>query len=249
MAGNTDVEWEKFGKADPYFGVLSHSKFGKQELTEEVLADFFLRGEAHVSRTLETIRNHVSKEFEPKSCLDFGCGVGRLVIPLARQFESVAGVDISESMLKEASKNCESRGLKNVSFHRSDDALSEVKGRFDLIHSHIVFQHIPWKRGEVILKRLLEILNPGGVAVLHFTYGRKANFARKATHYFRKFYLINGLVNKIQGNKFSYPFMRMNNYDLRRLFKIFKENGSTQLYLQMTNHGGHLGAIFFLKKG
>ena len=32
---NTDREWEKFGANDPYYGVLTHEKFHKANLTDE----------------------------------------------------------------------------------------------------------------------------------------------------------------------------------------------------------------------
>ncbi len=37
--------------------------------------------------------------------IDFGCGVGRLLIPLARNFEHAVGVDVSEVMLAETASN------------------------------------------------------------------------------------------------------------------------------------------------
>src|SRR5262249_15948332 len=108
--------------------------------------------------------------FEPRRVLDFGCGVGRLVIPLAKRCGQVVGVDVAQSMLAEARSICGKLGLTNVRLHRSDDRLTGVEGAFDLAHSYIVFQPIPGRRGMALLKRLLALVDDNGVCVLHFVY-------------------------------------------------------------------------------
>ena len=37
---NTDIEWEKWGKQDPYFSVLTHDKFRNRNLTDKEKLDF-----------------------------------------------------------------------------------------------------------------------------------------------------------------------------------------------------------------
>ncbi|HKJ31811.1 MAG TPA: class I SAM-dependent methyltransferase [Balneolales bacterium] len=97
---------------------------------------------------LKKIRKYVDPHFSINRALDFGCGVGRLLIPLSVYSSHVTGVDVSESMLDEARKNCEARQITNVDFIKSDDDLSLLNRKFNFIHSYIVFQHIPAKRGE-----------------------------------------------------------------------------------------------------
>ena len=70
--------------------------------------------------------SHLGIKCAQKSSLDFGCGVGRLIIPFARVFEHVTGVDISPAMLEIAQRNCLEQGIHNVEFVRSDDELSRV---------------------------------------------------------------------------------------------------------------------------
>ena len=33
---NTDANWEKFGKTNPYYGVLTDDKFNNKNLTENI---------------------------------------------------------------------------------------------------------------------------------------------------------------------------------------------------------------------
>ena len=113
---NTDREWEKFGKDDPYYGVFTHDNYRKSNITDEKKEEFFATGVNYVDDVLKKIRWHIDENFTIKKALDFGCGVGRLVIPLANIAQEVTGIDVSDSMLNEAKKNCSTREIKNVVF-------------------------------------------------------------------------------------------------------------------------------------
>ena len=102
---DSDKEWEKLGRSDPYYGVLSCEKFRKQGLEATSLAEFFDSGHDHINRVLEISRHYFDAGFAPSRALDVGCGVGRCTIPLARLCRSVTGVDVSESMLEESANN------------------------------------------------------------------------------------------------------------------------------------------------
>src|SRR5690349_10764378 len=148
MFDDTNRDWEKLAKHEPYFAVITSDKFRSANLTQESKEEFFAGGLKHIHRVLEEVREHIDPSFSVKRALDFGCGVGRVVIPLANIAQEVTGVDVSDSMLKEARKNCEARSIKNVVLAKSDDNLSLLDGKYDFIHSHLVFQHIPVERGQ-----------------------------------------------------------------------------------------------------
>jgi ubiquinone/menaquinone biosynthesis C-methylase UbiE len=96
---STDIEWEKWGLQDPYFSVLTNPKFRRGEMTAEAKQDFFFSGRYHVDQVMSACRRFIDPEFTPERVLDFGCGVGRLVLPFATIAREVVGVDISEAML------------------------------------------------------------------------------------------------------------------------------------------------------
>ncbi len=89
---STDTDWDKWGETDPYFGVLSSDEYRAGNLSEEHRAKFFDSGSDYIDRMLATVREHLDSDFEPVSALDFGCGVGRLVIPLANVATTVVGM-------------------------------------------------------------------------------------------------------------------------------------------------------------
>ncbi len=92
--------WEKFGEENPYFGVYTVDKFRNENLDDEKLGEFFNSGKVYVEEIWDEIETHLKPEFQPKNALDFGCGVGRLTLPLASKCKSVLGVDISMNMMK-----------------------------------------------------------------------------------------------------------------------------------------------------
>src|SRR5262249_5509640 len=110
LLGATDQAWEYFGRTEPYFGVLTQPAYQMGQLSEAARIEFFESGRRYVEFALEVARNHLDPTFRPARALDFGCGVGRLAIPLARVCESVIGVDVSDAMLTEARKNSQEQG-------------------------------------------------------------------------------------------------------------------------------------------
>ena len=263
-AKSTDADWEKLGKKDPYWAVLIHDEFRRGVMDDKARDHFFETGERHIARVIQTASDKVLPGFAPASALDFGCGVGRLVVPLARRASRVVGVDISPSMLEEARANCGEFGLSGVDLVLSDDTLSRVTGRFDLVHSFIVLQHIPCERGLPLIRRLIELVAPGGVGALHFTYLRPGQqtprgqstwpwsqatsdkplrataweFLRAVRHSLARL-----LARKPAKGLSDEPEMQMNPYTINPVFQALQAAGVRDCHVEFTDHGGTLGAM------
>lgn len=243
---STDLAWEQWGARDPYFGVLSLPRFRRDQLTPEARREFFHSGEVHVQFVLDYIRHFIDAAFAPAAALDFGCGVGRTLIPLAGIAAQATGLDVSPSMLQEARRNCDEHGRDNVRLLVSDDELSALAGDFDLIHSCIVFQHIPVVRGRAILARLLGHLRPGGVGALHFTYGQSR---------FSESYGVPPAGTQPSepppadaARAGADPEMQMNPYNLGELMFCLQQIGVQRLHVDLTDHAGELGVFLFFRK-
>lgn len=183
------------------------------------------------------------------SALEFGCGVGRLLLPLARRFDSVTGVDVSRSMLGEADLHCRRTGADNVDLRLSDDGLTGLDSGYDFILSYLVFQHVPIARGEAILRRLLTLLRPGGVAALHFTTRRTSSPLRQFTHVLRRNFLPLHLVgNIVSGMRINEPLMQTNLYRRSRLLEIATDQGITDVEESPVQHGDHVGVMLYLMR-
>jgi 2-polyprenyl-3-methyl-5-hydroxy-6-metoxy-1,4-benzoquinol methylase len=249
---STDVAWEEWGRRDPYFGVITDQKFRRSEFDDRSKKEFFESGESHVHGVLATIRRHIDPAFTPRTVADFGCGVGRLLIPFAKIADEVVGLDVSKSMLEEARRNCDEQGLRNVRLCVSDDSLSAVSESFDLIHSCIVFQHIPLERGRAIFSKLLLHLRPGGVGAIHLTYS-KTRFG--STHglapVLSPIAVSSGADTSSSETSIpaiptgADPEIQMNPYNLNEILFLMQCRGVQQFHIEFSDHGGELGVFLF----
>jgi len=152
--------WDAFGDADPLFGVLSDpTKFGGQWRVD----DFFASGDAHVKKWLR-ILGELGATFRPGTCLDFGCGVGRLTRPLSESFLQTVGVDVAKSMIEVARRYNRNPRCRFV-VNRDPDLRAINSGTFDFVHSCLVLQHIPPDVTLNYIEEFFRVAKPGGLVV------------------------------------------------------------------------------------
>jgi len=267
---DTDTAWEQWGARDPYYGVLTDPRFRTSALTAEAKDEFFDSGSRHVEHVLDRIRHYFDPAFEPRRILDFGCGVGRLVIPFAQHAAEVVGMDIAPSMLAEARRNCDARGLSNVSIVMSDDALSNAAGEFCLVHSYIVLQHIEIARGREIFSRLVNKVSPGAFGAIHITFGwdfyassfgqmpappppppsptRLSSMKRRIRRWLEPIVPASGPGPVQAAVENPDPEMQMNFYNLSELMFILQSAGVQMVHSELADHGGVYGAFLFFQR-
>ncbi|MCH7397729.1 class I SAM-dependent methyltransferase [Belliella sp. DSM 107340] len=242
--------WKKFGKNDPYFGVLSDEKYKKENLTEDGLEEFFATGEVYVKESLDRINQLTAFSLEHASVLDFGCGVGRLAIPFSKYTDKkVVGLDISPEILDKAKDHAKSFGRENIDFVLYDGEKLPNLPSFDLVNSYIVLQHIEIKRGLSLLTQLLEKVKIGGIAQIQITHGHELPSIPYLNFYLRtKVPLYNFLYSFAKHREIIIePVMQMNLYKTGLLQNVF-DKYSTQVKEVKTNHGGILGSFYILKR-
>ena len=240
-------KWEYYGKNDPYFAVVTLDEFRKDNLSAAAKNQFFETGDAYIEKVWREIENNFAPNFAPERALDFGCGVGRLVFPLAAKCKTVVGVDISEEMLREAAENSRDKQINNTEFVQTDAFLLDKKKKFDFVHSFIVFQHINPEIGFEIIKNILEKLDDKGIGALHFTYHNPTSAFQAAKF---KIYRDYPLVYKIKGAIFGSgkePLIPMHVYDLNELFRILQENNCGRAFVRFSDHG-YKGILVIFQK-
>ena len=234
----TDKAWERFGKEDPYFGVLADERFAGGRIEENRDA-FFASGAASAARILKQFEKHFGALPRGRA-LDHGCGVGRLSLPLAREFSEALGLDVSQSMIAEARLNAERAGTANLRFARTDDALSQATGEFDFVNSLMVLQHVPVRRGLAILLRLLAKVRPGGGFHFHVSVRTDRLGSRALWWLSHHVPGVKVWQNICAGRPWNAPAMQMNNYPLNRIAVMLASSGISDFLVSTEQHGPFL---------
>ena len=226
---STDKAWQKWGRDDPYFGVLADERFTAARIGESREL-FFASGRAYVTGLLAQVEHHFGP-LPRATALDHGCGVGRLTLPLAAGFAQVVALDVAPAMFAEAANNAAAADIVNITFAPADDLLTRATGRFDFVNSHLVLQHIPVRRGLVILAALVDRVAPGGGFHIQFT-------LRTDRGPWRWLYWASANVpgvklvqNFLAGRAITAPAMQMNHYPLGEIVTRLAQRGITDLVL------------------
>ena len=170
--------WEEFGKREPHWSVVVAEQY-QQSNIEANKEKFYRTGEQHVAQLFGSLeRNHVRyRGF--KTCLDYGCGVGRITRHLSERFEKVFAYDISLSHLQCAEDYLNKENVSNVAFsHLKRVSDIQTLPSVDVAYSMLVLQHNPPPVIAFIIEALIRSLNPGGVAFFQVpTYRRGYAFS------------------------------------------------------------------------
>lgn len=235
---STDKAWEKFGRDDPYFGVLAHEKFTAGQI-EANRDEFFASGRAAVAQVVKRFERHFGP-LKRGEALDHGCGVGRLTLPMAAVFTKVTGLDVSTSMLSEARSNAERAGRSNIEFALADDELTMAGGPYDFVQSYMVLQHVRVRRGLRLLSRLLDKVRPGGGFHVHLSI--RTDRLRSRALWWASHHVPGVKIwqNVCAGRPWDAPAMQMNNYPLNRVLALLAAHGIAETLIATEMHANFI---------
>lgn len=167
--------WEILGDEDPLWAIASEDdkRGGRWDLQE-----FLASGNEVVDRYWRLLKAQGVPE-PMDSVLDFGCGVGRLTLAWTRHAQRATGVDISGSMIEKGRQLMAAEDTVRLELNQRSDLSLFPDGSFDLVFSHIVLQHMPWKIAQGYLAEFARVCKPGGWVVFQLPYdpGRSQFFA------------------------------------------------------------------------
>lgn len=211
-------------------GLLPPERYRHEVLKGEALDRFFENGRRQIERLAADMEAYTGRSFAGRTALDFGCGMGRTALPLAARCDHVYGLDVSAVQIEEAERNARERGVENADWMLSE-RLPELAGRYDLVVSFWVFQHIPSREGERIFAEILRGLRPGGIGALHFTLRSE------------------GLLELARRLDMGSVYLSMNSYSLNRLGRLLAAEGISDWHVKWATRRPSADATLLFRKG
>ena len=238
--------FERFAAREPYFTVLADPKYLSANRTAEDERDFFRSGERDVAELYDIARQRVMVAFMPRRVLEYGCGIGRLAIPLAQRAEHVTAVDASPAML--AAGREKAGPAANIDFLSVDEFRTRPE-KYDLITCYLVLQRSPPERGLTILGELAGRLDDGGVLVAQVPFHRRAQPLTDAVRWLRAHIPgINALTNALRRKPLDTPLVETHTYDVDQIAALVRAAGCSDPYLVFTRHGDADAVVLYTRK-
>ena len=128
-------DWEELAQREPYFALLTNEGVPDVAGNTVATAAYLETGESDIAELLAAITALLGRHLRLGRVLDFGCGAGRLTLPLARRSGHVVACDLAPTIIAHARRNTEKAGLRNVTFVSSEELASSQDSQFDFICS------------------------------------------------------------------------------------------------------------------
>lgn len=154
--------WKHLGATEPHWSVMGWDEY-KPDKINETIVKFYAGGETdlHALRFMFARCGHDVANVA--SCLEYGCGVGRVTSWLSGVFERVHAVDVSAAHMGLAQQYLQSKAVANVDWHllKSINEVSDLP-TVDFVYSLMVLQHNPPPVIVYLLAQLSARVRPGG---------------------------------------------------------------------------------------
>lgn len=238
LFAHIQATWQHLGETEPHWSVSTAKEFLKENIDEN-RARFYDSGAWDCERLFRSLARNGIDASPLKSCLEIGCGVGRVTGHLARRFESVIGYDISKAHLEIARAYFEGAGIGNVDL-RHLTALDDLRRlpKVDVVFTTVVLQHNPPPIMAMMVDQLIRCLNPGGVA-----------FFQIPTHYVGYRF---ALADYLATDGSAHVQMEMHVLPQREVFEIARRRGARPVEVLEDSYtgcrDGDLSSTFLIQK-
>jgi SAM-dependent methyltransferase len=157
-------QWDHLGATEPYWSIVTQPQNHMAEFDQN-REHFYASGNSACQTFLATLRRSGINPAQLDSCLEVGCGVGRVTSYLAEAFSKVIATDISAKHLELAKNHLVDKVVENVELQHwhNVDQMRQLP-QVDAIMSVITLQHNPPPIMAWMLSTLLSHLRSGGVA-------------------------------------------------------------------------------------
>ncbi len=228
-------DWDRIARALPYYGVVSQERFRGVVLDTDDAHAFEASGRAIHGFLMRRFQRHFAATPGGRA-LDVGSGLGRLSVPMARCCTHVTGYDVSAEMTAQATERAAAAGVTNIRF-----TTTLPDGPFDWVQSYLVFQHIPPHEGMALLRRVLQRVAPGGFVSLQVPIARERAGGLALRRAVVRWVQGMQAWRARRGQAAVEHLIRMYDYDLGAVTRVFHAAGFSDLRLAPVRQGGHHG--------
>ena len=163
-AAKIKMAWEHMGNEKAHYSVLSSEDYMPEKLDASI--EFFWQsGDIEAAQAIRALDLYGASQLDEKVCVEYGCGVGRVTVNLAKHFNQVHAYDISHNHLEHARARAKVVGASNIEFHECADDFRVALEPCDFFYSVIVLQHNPPPVIMALIRIALTALKPGGLAM------------------------------------------------------------------------------------
>jgi len=170
--------WTHLGAARPHHSVLTADDYLAESINERSIEQFYESGKVDAA-IIDSMLSRHGFSAQAGTCVEYGCGLGRVTFYLAQRFATVHAYDISSNHIALARKRALDHGVRNVEFHLCEVGVGDQNLQpCDFFFSCIVFQHNPPPIIHAMISSALRSLRPGGVAIFQVpTFGSDYRFS------------------------------------------------------------------------
>lgn len=157
-------QWEHLGNTEPFWSVVTQPQYYQADFAQHS-EKFYQSGHHSCQIFLAALRRSGINPSQFNTCLEIGCGVGRVTSYLAGAFSKVIATDISAPHIALAKQHMVDKGIGHVEFQHFN-TMSQMMHlpQVDAIFTLITLQHNPPPVMAWMLSTLLSHLRSGGVA-------------------------------------------------------------------------------------
>lgn len=229
-------KWDKFAEIDPLWSILSWNDKRNNQWESD---DFFHTGKIEINELIKEIKS-LDLKLNYIKAVDFGCGVGRLTLPLAKYFNTVFGVDVSSKMINLANRY-KNTNKSHYILNQENNLKIFNDNSIDFVYSNITLQHMKPKYTKKYIKEFIRITKPDGLIVFQLASDPKENTAGVITILKRKIKKIipYGILDFYRRRKENKEII-MDMYGIKKdcINKIVKKQGATIIKIVKNDSAG-----------
>lgn len=240
---SSNIEWEKWGEVDPLYGVATRTGKERGGIAPWTDEEFFEFGRSDWQDFLMHWKKY---GLDNASCLEIGCGAGRITMHLCKYFRTTHAIDVSREMMAFARQHIKGT---SVIFHLTNGKeIPLLDNQVSAVFSAHVFQHFDsLAHASTYFAEISRVLTPGGSLMIHLpVYNWPAMSRAFAVAYRLRKYAGNiraWMIRPLILRGLSNHFMRGLSYPIRYFYDTLPECGlidiQVLIFLTKSNDGLH----------